>query len=56
MPNWATGSGGGTGAEDITVHHVPLKDLREWLRGQAAAGALIDFKIHACLALAGIRV
>jgi ADP-ribose pyrophosphatase len=45
--------GGGTGAEDITVHHVPLPELRQWLRDQEAAGKIIDFKIHAALWLAG---
>ena len=45
--------GGGVGAEDITVHHVPLADLREWSAQQQAAGVLIDFKIHAALWLAG---
>lgn len=48
--------GGGTAAEDITVHHVPLANLREWLREKEAAGTLIDFKIHACLSLAGICI
>ncbi len=46
--------GGGTPAEDITVHHVPLANLREWLREKQAAGILIDFKIHAALSLAGL--
>ena len=45
--------GGGTGGEDITVHHVPLANLENWLRDQQAAGYLIDFKIHAALRLAG---
>jgi len=45
--------GGGVGAEDILVHHVPLAELDEWLLAQKAAGKLIDFKIHAALRLAG---
>lgn len=45
--------GGGTAGEDITVHHVPLATLRDWLRDQEAAGKVIDFKIHAALWLAG---
>ncbi|MFZ9936291.1 MAG: NUDIX hydrolase [Luteolibacter sp.] len=45
--------GGGTGAEDITVHHVPLVKLNHWLCDQQAAGKLVDFKIHAALRLAG---
>ena len=46
--------GGGTGAEDITVHHVPLATLGSWLEDQRMAGKLVDFKIHAALHLAGI--
>ena len=45
--------GGGTAGENITVHHVPLTKLREWLRDQETAGKIIDFKIHAALWLAG---
>jgi ADP-ribose pyrophosphatase len=45
--------GGGTGGEDITVHHVPMAKLDVWLRDQQAAGKLVDFKIHAALRLAG---
>ena len=47
-------SGGGVGAEEILVHHVPMAELGAWLGRQQAAGALIDFKIHAALWLAGI--
>jgi ADP-ribose pyrophosphatase len=46
-------AGGGGAGEDITVHHVPLADLRGWLHEREAAGAVIDFKIHAALWLAG---
>jgi ADP-ribose pyrophosphatase len=46
--------GGGVAGEDITVHHVPLGKLREWLQAQQDAGKIIDFKIHACLWLAGL--
>jgi len=46
--------GGGVAGEKITVHHVPLADLREWLGTQQAAGKLVDFKIHAALWLAGV--
>ena len=45
--------GGGTGAENITVHHIPLTHLRQWLLDQENAGKAIDFKIHAALWLAG---
>lgn len=46
-------AGGGTGSENIIVHHVPLTNLRQWLRDQETAGKVIDFKILACLWLAG---
>lgn len=46
--------GGGVAGENITVHHVPLAGLRQWLAEQEAEGKLIDFKIHAALWLAGI--
>ena len=45
--------GGGVGAENITVHHVPMSKLDDWLREQQAIGKLVDFKIHATLRLAG---
>lgn len=45
--------GGGVAGENITVHHVPLTELRTWLADQEAAGKIIDFKIHAALFLAG---
>ncbi len=41
--------GGGVDGEDITVHLVPLKDIRTWLENQAAA---IDMKVYAGLFLA----
>lgn len=47
-------AGGGVGGENITVHHVPLAGLREWFAAQLTAGKIIDFKIHACLWLAGL--
>jgi ADP-ribose pyrophosphatase len=47
-------NGGGTGSENITVHRVPLKGLREWLAAKEADGFLIDYKIHAALWAAGI--
>lgn len=46
--------GGGVGGENITVHHIPLANLRSWLAAQEAAGKLVDFKIHAALWLAGV--
>lgn len=47
-------SGGGVHGEDIQTHLVPLADLRAWLAEKRAAGILVDFKIHAALAEAGI--
>lgn len=46
-------SGGGTENEDIVVHRVPIAELDSWLHRQQANGCLVDFKIHACLYLAG---
>lgn len=46
--------GGGVGGEDITTHLVPLAELRAWLAAKRADGLLVDFKIHAALAEAGI--
>lgn len=45
--------GGGVSGENITVHHVPMSELREWLTEQEDSGKVIDFKIHAALWLAG---
>ena len=47
-------AGGGTGEEDITVHLVPLVDIRAWLAEREAEGMAIDFKILAALWLAGL--
>jgi ADP-ribose pyrophosphatase len=46
--------GGGVSGEDITVHHVPLAELRDFLAGKLSEGLAVDFKIHAALAAAGI--
>lgn len=48
-------AGGGVGSEDITVHKVPLTHLRAWLEIQQQRNCLIDFKIHAVLAIAKVR-
>jgi len=47
-------AGGGVAGEDITVHKVPLRDLRGWLAAREGEGLLLDFKIHAALWMAGI--
>jgi ADP-ribose diphosphatase len=49
-----TGSGGGDAHEDIEVHAVPLAGLREWLSEQERAGRMVDPKVFAGLALAGL--
>jgi ADP-ribose pyrophosphatase len=46
--------GGGVSGEEITVHHVPLPELRCFLAGKISEGLAVDFKIHAALAAAGI--
>jgi ADP-ribose pyrophosphatase len=46
--------GGGVGGENITVHLVPLTQLRQWLANQENQGKKIDFKIHAALWAAGM--
>lgn len=42
-------AGGGVAGENITVHRVPLQEIAGWLADRAAAGTLIDHKIHAAL-------
>ena len=49
-----TGEGGGIGSEDITVHKIPLKQLRQWLKDRQFEGLLVDHKIPSALWLAGI--
>jgi len=39
------GEGGGVGGEDITVHTVPRRELKEWLRAREREGALVDLKL-----------
>ena len=46
--------GGGVSGEKITVHLVPLKELRAFLSDRQSNGDAIDFKIHAALAAAGL--
>jgi ADP-ribose pyrophosphatase len=51
-----TGPGGGDHTEDITVHEVPIPELRAWLKHREAQGNIIDLKVYAGLFLAGITV
>ena len=46
--------GGGVSGESITIHHVPIRQLRAWLAARQDDGCVIDFKIHAALWLAEI--
>ncbi len=45
--------GGGVSGEEITVHRVPLNEVRGWLHAQEASGKAIDCKIQAALWQAG---
>lgn len=44
-------AGGGIDAEQITVHHVPLDTVDEWLGRMSAAGRLIDARVYTGLYL-----
>jgi ADP-ribose pyrophosphatase len=46
--------GGGDDTEDITVHEVPLGELRAFLAARVQAGLAVDPKIYAGLWLAGV--
>ncbi|MFK7849886.1 MAG: NUDIX hydrolase [Akkermansiaceae bacterium] len=48
--------GGGNDSEQITVHKIRIDELRGFLSQKQQAGLLIDFKIHASLAAAGICI
>jgi ADP-ribose pyrophosphatase len=49
------GEGGGVAGEDITVHEVPLGEVRAWLRERERAGLLIAAKVYAGLYFADER-
>jgi ADP-ribose pyrophosphatase len=49
------GPGGGDATEDITVHVVPLSELRPFLAAKRADGFFVDPKIFAGLYLVGAR-
>lgn len=46
--------GGGNETEDITVYKIPLTELRGFLSKKQSDGIMVDFKIHAALAAAGL--
>lgn len=48
------GAAVGDGGEEITVHEVPLGELRGWLEGEKRRGKAVDVKIFAALWLAGV--
>ncbi len=50
-----TQTGGGVEHEQITVHAIPLRTIRRWLKTQTAAGKLIDPKVYAALYFARSR-
>ncbi len=43
------GDGGGDESENITVHSVPLREVKGWLKNKSDAGYAIDPKIYAGL-------
>lgn len=43
------GAGGGDADENITVHEIPLQDIKGWLEKKEIEGVLIDPKIFAAL-------
>ena len=50
------GPGGGDETEDITVHEVPLPEVRRFLAAKLAEGRHVDPKIYAGLFLADAKV
>ena len=44
-----TGAGDGDGSEEITVHEVPLGEVRQWLQARREEGKLIDLKVYSAL-------
>lgn len=47
-------AGGGNAGENITVYKIHLTKLRDFLSGKQYEGVMVDFKIHAALAAAGL--
>jgi ADP-ribose pyrophosphatase len=50
-----TQEGGGVAGEEISVHRIPIADLRHWLLAQEQGGKSVDLKIYAALAAANVR-
>lgn len=49
------GPGGGTDAESILVHQIPLAEVANWIQQQQAIGKQVDFKVYAGLFFASQR-
>jgi ADP-ribose pyrophosphatase len=49
------GPGGGIAGEDITVHEVPLDQVRDWLRERERTGLTVAAKVYAGLFFARER-
>ena len=48
-----TNQGGGDGTENITVHEIPLAEVRSWLERRRKEGAIPDWKVYAALYFIG---
>ncbi len=42
-------AGGGDETEDITVHEIPLAEVRQWLFAQRDAGKLVDARVFSAI-------
>jgi ADP-ribose pyrophosphatase len=49
-----TGGGGGDASEAIVVHEVPRRQVHRWLGEREREGRMVDPKVYAGLALAGL--
>ncbi|HLL91142.1 MAG TPA: NUDIX hydrolase [Tepidisphaeraceae bacterium] len=49
-----SGSGGGVADEKVTLHEVPLGELKAWVDAQQRAGKLIDLKVLTAAWVAGV--
>lgn len=45
------GAGGGDESEDITIHHLPLSGIEDWVEEQRTNGRPIDMKLLTALGL-----
>jgi ADP-ribose pyrophosphatase len=44
-----TGAGEGDGSEQITLHEIPVKEVRQWLVERRREGKQVDLKVYAGL-------